>query len=161
MTNIGKDYIFIKKETIYMTLTDIFKKLKQKENFTFGEPQNDQQIRDLENELKVVFPESYKEFLSKYGYASWFGGSIYGVSKNPYYDLLRKNKLMREEKVPLDFNPLPKDAFLIKDYGDAYFLLYGMNSTRAGQVGMFLSESGYQEEQSWGSFEEFLEDYYC
>lgn len=144
-----------------MNLINIFKILEQKEDFQCGEPQDEKQIQELETKLNMKFQRSYKEFLKKYGYISWFGGGIYGLSNDPYFNLLRKNWLARTEKIPEDFLPLPKDAFIIKGYGGGgYYMLFSADSPRAGQVGLFLSENGYQEEQTWESFEAFLEDYY-
>jgi len=136
-----------------MDLIDVFNTIERKEDFEHGLPQSGKEIRDLEVALNVKFPESYKELLQKYGYISWLGGSIYGPSKDAYYDLLIRNKELREERLPEGFASPPKEAFLIKDYGEAYIMLFSDNSPRAGQVGLFLSETGYQEEQTWESFE--------
>lgn len=144
-----------------MDIINIFKNLEQKEEFECGLPQSESQIQDLETSLNVKFPEVYKEFLRRYGYMSWFGGGIYGQSHDQYFDLLRKNRLAREEKIPADFLSLPQDAFIFKEYGGGgYYMLFSADSPRSGQVGLFLNETAYREEQTWESFEAFLEDYY-
>lgn len=116
----------------------------------------------MEEQLNTKFPDSYKKFLKKYGYITWSEGDVYGISDDPYFDLLKKNKFARSEALPADFMPLPLDAFAIDKYaGGGYYMLFSADSPRAGQVGLFLSETAYHEEQTWDSFEAFLEDYYC
>ena len=147
---------------VFMDLINIFKIIEKKEDFESGIPANGDQIDFFEKKLNVTFPDSYVQFLKQFGYATWSEGEIYGLSENPYYDLLMSNKEAREENVPNDFISLPRDAFIFKEYGGGgYYMLFGADSPRAGQVGLFLSETGYQEEQTWDSFEAFLEDYYC
>lgn len=152
----------MKRGKIYMDSISILQKLKLKKNFECGEPQNEAQIRTLEEALNVKFSASYKQFLKMYGYASFSGGHIFGPSKDPYYDLITRNKKIRAEKLPEDFLNLPEDAFAIDRYpGGGYFMLFGKDSSRAGEVGLFLSETAYQEEDTWDSFEQFLAEGYC
>lgn len=145
-----------------MDLIDIFKRLEKKEDFEYGIAQSDEQINGLEQKLGVKFPIAYRKFLESYGYVSFFGGAIYGPSDNPYYDLLRKNKLARQEQLPSDYQHLPKDAFVIESYpGGGYFMLFSDDSPRKGQVSLFIDETSYGEAQNWDSFEEFLFKGYC
>lgn len=145
-----------------MELIDILKGFEKKENFECGWPQTDKQIHTLEDSLKIKFPEEYKELLKNYGYISFFGTEIFGPSNDPYCDLLTRNKTARERSIPKDFHSLPLNAFIFMQYGGGgYYMLFSADSPRAGQVGLFLSETGYREEQTWESFEAFLEDYYC
>ncbi|PWU05315.1 MAG: hypothetical protein C5B43_03530 [Verrucomicrobia bacterium] len=142
-----------------MELQEIFNKLKEKEGFNCGQPQNENSISQLEKELKLTFPEEYKEFLKKFGFATWNGGQIYGASKNLEENVIHKNKLVREDIQPEEFIKLPDHAFLIEDYGDAFFMLFEKNSKRSGQVVLYLSEKPDWEEKSWPSFKIFLEEY--
>ena len=145
-----------------MDFTNLLTKLTLKENFAHGLPQSEGQIHDLETKLNVQFPQSYKDFLRRYGYMSWLGGEIYGPSDDEYCDLLIRNKEAREINLPKDFFSLHKDAFVIKGYlGGGYYMIFSADSPRAGQVGLFLGETAYHEEQTWDSFEAFLKDYYC
>lgn len=145
-----------------MDLIEILKKIEQKEDFQYEGSQNEEQIRFFESELNVKFPKSYKEMFKKYGYMAWNEGEIYGASNDLYYNVLEKNKFARQQKIPDNFLSLPRDAFIFDKYpGGGYYMLFSNDSPRAGQVGLFLSESGYQEEKTWDSFESFLEDYYC
>lgn len=156
------DYITIKKEKTYMDLIDLLKKLKCKQDFECGESQNENQIQNLENMLKLKFPESYKQFLRTFGFVSFFGGHIYGPSKNSYYDLVTRNREAREEILPEDFQSLPEDALIISYYpGGGYYVLFSEDSIRKGQVGLFIDEMLYSEVQTWDSFEDFLMDGYC
>lgn len=145
-----------------MELIDIYKCFEKKENFEHGQAQTEAQINVLEDKLKIKFPEAYKELLRKYGYISFFGTEIYGPSNDPYCDLLTRNKKARDQKLPKDFIPLPLDAFIFMQYGGGgYYMLFSEDSPRAGQVGLFLSETAYHEEQTWEGFKAFLEDYFC
>lgn len=145
-----------------MDLINIFKTLQKKDEFECGIPQNEEQIATLEKKLHIAFPQSYRWFLQHYGYAAWSEGVILGSSNFPYYDVITINEYARSEELPEDFISLPLDAFAIDRYpGGGYYMLFSADSSRAGQVGLFLSETGYHEEQTWDSFEAFLEDYYC
>jgi len=145
-----------------MDLIDILKKIEQKEGFQSGHAQDEEQIMFFESELNVKFPNSYKMIFKRYGYMAWDEGEIYGASTDVYYNLLEKNKFARQQKLPENFLVLPIDAFVFDKYsGGGYYMLFSADSPRAGQVGLFLSESGYHEEQTWESLEAFLEDYYC
>lgn len=145
-----------------MDLINILKIIEQKEDFQCGNQQGEKQIEFFEESLNVKFPDSYKKFFKKYGYAAWSDGEIYGASSDLYYNLLEKNIYARNQNLPKDFIPLPIDAFIFDKYpGGGYYMLFSATSPRSGQVGLFLSETAYQEEQTWESFEAFLEDYYC
>ncbi len=143
-----------------MELAEIFNKLAEKEGFEHGEAQGDKSISEAEKALNISFPEEYKQFLRRFGYASWNGGRLYGISKNLRSNIVHKNKLIRETVFqPEEYRKLPEDAFLIEDYGDAFFMLFGNDSNRKGQVGLYLSEKSSWEEKNWASFKVFLEEY--
>lgn len=142
-----------------MELNDIFKKLEEKEGFRQGVGQDEESIKELERKLNVSFPEEYKVFLRRYGYICWKGGRIYGVSKKLEEDVIHKNRLIREDIQPEEYMKLPEDAFLIEDYGDAYFMLFDKNSVQKGAVMLYLSENPKWAEKSWESFKVFLEEY--
>jgi len=152
----------MREEEIYINLIKILKNLELKENFISGVPQNEEEIRNLEKELHLKFPKGYKIFLQKYGYMSWLGGEIYGPSDDDYCDLITRNKEARNIEFPKEYKSLPRDAFIFQGYaGGGYFMLFSEDSRRAGEVGLFLHETYNNEEQTWNSFEAFLDDYYC
>lgn len=147
---------------IYMDLIDMLKKLKLKKDFECGESQNENHIQNLEIKLNLKFPESYRQFLKIYGYVAFFGGHIFGPSKDRYYDLVTRNKEAHIENLPKDFQSLPEDALVISYYpGGGYYMLFSQDSLRKGQVGLFIDEMLYNEVQTWDSFEEFLIKGYC
>lgn len=133
--------------------------LESKRNFTVGSGANYQEISELEKKLNVFFPEYYKMFLNKYGYASWFGNHIYGISENPIYDLQTITQQLRNEKLPKDFKPYPDKAIPIRKYdGGGYYMLYSMDSLEPGNVVLVEDEAFNQIVDRWVSFEEFLKD---
>lgn len=142
-----------------MELKEIFEKLEKKEGFKCGEEQSDKSIREVERKLRLAMPKTYKEFLRRYGYVSWNEGCIYGISKKLEEDVVYKNTLIREPIQPEDYMQLPEDAFLIKGYEDAFFMLFAKGSAREDQVVLYLSEKPQSEEKSWASFKTFLEEY--
>lgn len=142
-----------------MELLEVFKKLEEKEGFQCGEVQNPESIQEVENKLKLKLPQTYKDFLRRYGYVKWNEGCIYGISKRFEEDVVHKNKLIRQPLQPEEYMKLPEDAFLIKDYEDAFFMLFAQGSSREGEVVLYLSEYPEVEEKSWDSFQFFLEDY--
>lgn len=142
-----------------MELKEIFNRLAQKDGFECGEGQDEKSIQQLEEKMKIRFPDEYKAFLGDLGYALWNGGKIYGISKKLVADVVHRNQLVREGIKIGEFRKLPEDAFLIEDYGDAFFMLFGNDSKRKGQVGLYLTERPDWEEKNWKSFKEFLEEY--
>lgn len=145
-----------------MDLINILKEMELKEGYVCGEPQSEKEIQNLEFKLNIKFPSEYRFFLQKYGYMSWFGGEIYGPSSDEYCDLLTRNNEVNEGKFPKDFRALPNDAFVFQGYlGGGYYMIFGENSDRAGEVGLFLHEIYNNEVQTWESFGAFLEDLYC
>lgn len=142
-----------------MELNEIFTKLELKEGFHHGDSQDEESIKRVEEKLHLKLPQSYKEFLKKYGFIRWNEGSIYGISKILEYDVVHRDKLIRETIQPEEYMKLPEDAFLIKSYEDAFFMLFAKNSPREDEVALYLSEKPEAEEKSWKSFQFFLEDY--
>lgn len=128
-------------------LISILEILKDKDEFECGEAQNEEQIASLEKKLHVIFPKSYRWILQQYGYIAWLEGVILGPSSNPCYDLITINQFARSEELPEDFVSLPLDAFVIDSYpGGGYYMVFSADSSRAGQVGLFLDETFNQEE---------------
>ena len=144
-----------------MEIIEILNEMKQLKDFEHGSAQNPEAILSLEQELGFKFPESYIKLISLYGYVSCFKGEVYGISEDLYFDVIKKNKMIREMNLPDDFCPLPKDAFIIEKYlGGGCYLLFDENSDRSGQVSLVLDETFYEEEESWPDLESFLEDYF-
>ena len=142
-----------------MEIIEILKTIESNEGFKCGKALSDLEIQELEVEMGMSFPDSYKVLLRGYGYMAWFGDMLYGKSSNSFFDLVSRNKKLREEVLPEDFYSYPEDAFLVKNYdGGGDYMLFNKDSERAGQVGLFLDETFNQEVETWDSFESFLED---
>ena len=102
-------------------------KLQKMKNIEFGIPANDEQIQKYEKRLAVCFPEDYKTFLRKYGYAQWFGHFICGISEDEEYDVYDATIYERENSYGTNF---PKLAVSL----DTDFVLFCEPSAKAGQV---------------------------
>lgn len=149
----------MKKGKTSMDIIEILKKIESNEDFECGEGLDDAGIQSLEKELGMSFPDSYKVFLKKYGYMSWFGDTLCGYSSDNFSNVIYANKKLRARELPEDFFPYPEDAFLIKRYaGGGDYMLFEKGSERSGQVGLFLDETFNQEVETWDSFESFLKD---
>ena len=144
-----------------MEIIEILEKATLLEDFERGSAQDTSSIVEIEKKLDLKLPESYVEILHRYGYISCIRGDIYGVSNDPYFDVVKKNIMIRNEILPDDFHSLPDDAFVIDKYmGGGYYMLFGKDSKRAGQVALFLDETYNMEDTAWPNLESFLEYYY-
>ena len=115
-------------------------------------------IEKMKQKLCLQFPEPYIAFLSCFGYASWFGHSIYGYSDDEDYQVVAYTHELRNYDYPSDFQKIRVDGCVIESYGGGgYFFLFSKESERSGQVALFLDELYGQEAQSWECFEKFLE----
>lgn len=136
--------------------------LELKKNFKCGAGADDEASINLEENLGVFFPNSYKKFLKKYGYASWFGDYINGISENSLYDLKNITWKLRNEQLPDSFSPFPHNAVAIKKYdAGGYYMLYSIDSCENGKVVLLEDEAFNNPVETWESFEAFLEDQCC
>lgn len=67
-------------------------------NFTGGIDEN--KIRDIEEILKVRFPDSYKCFLRKYGYGAAYGREILGCGKGEVPSVIAETLRFRKLGLP-------------------------------------------------------------
>jgi len=143
-----------------MEVAEILNKIISEKGAKFGDALSDRQIKALEIELGMKFADSYKLILKKCGFISYGGFTLFGASEDSYYDIISRNKKMREEELPDDFIPLPDDAYAIVDYGGGYYLQYAKGSPREGQISLVLDETFYNEEDTWPDLEAFLKCYF-
>jgi hypothetical protein len=141
-----------------MAVTELFAKVREQENFTCrAEGASDREIESMEAKLGVVLPKPYVAFLREFGYAWWFGHAVFGISDDEEYDALTYTLEAREEELPEEFEPLPRDGVIVERYGGGgYYFLYADDSPRRGQVVLLLDETFWEPEATWNSFEEFL-----
>ena len=146
-----------KVKTYMNSLDRILNKFKEKEGVEFYGALNDASIYEMESELKITFPESYKTFLKKYGYLEWFGHAIYGYSYDADYHTVMSTIELREDEVLIDFKSVSKNGCVLENYsGGGYYFLFSRESDRSGEVALFLDELFGNEAQSWATFEDFL-----
>ena len=122
----------------------------------------DEEIVTLEMNFGITLPDDYKYFLSNFGFASWFGGGIQGLPDSNYrfkkYSDVNLNtsyhvKICEKE----NFIPVPKLGLVIYTYdGGGYYFLFSQESERAGEVGLFLTETYGQEVSKFNTFTDFL-----
>lgn len=141
-----------------MELTELFDVMRGKENFTRGERgATDEEIGQFAAKLGVELPDSYVTFLREFGYAWWFGGAVYGISDDEDFDALTYTLEAREEELPADFEPLPRDGVIIESYGGGgHYFLYAKDSPQGGAVALLLDETYGRPDSVWESFEDFL-----
>lgn len=133
-------------------------KLKNKENFECYGPLSEKYIKDMEMALNISFPEQYREFLSKCGYAVWFGGAIFGYSEDEDYHTVNWTIEIRENKLPANFTEAPLEGCVLESYaGGGYYFLFAQGSARTGEVVLYLDELFGKEVKSWPSFSDFIE----
>jgi len=121
------------------------------------------EIKALESTLKVTLPSEYHFFLSESGFISWFGGGVQGLPHSDYKfkkysDVIISTKSYHDL---YDHDPsylsVPKEGLVIDVYdGGGYYFLFSQESKRAGEVGLFLTETYGQEVSSFASFTDFL-----
>ena len=140
-----------------MDLIDLFEEIKKQENFTCGNGATKEEIDDFEKRLGITLPVSYKTFLETFGFALWFGHSIFGLSKDEEENALIHTLEAREDKLLEDARPLPLEAVILESYGGGgYYFLYCHPSPRAGEVILIMDETFWNEVESWQTFEDFI-----
>ncbi|WP_166115239.1 SMI1/KNR4 family protein [Pseudoalteromonas sp. Z9A5] len=123
------------------------------------------QIKDLEEKLKITLPEPYKFFLEQYGFCLWFGDVVFGLvpldEDNEDYkslDVIRATEYYHQRYDNKDeYQSVPEHGLVINSYdGGGYYFLFSEESERAGEVGLFLTETYGQEESKFKSFTDYL-----
>ena len=147
-------------------ITSIMAQAQQIKNFRCrkgGAPR--EQIKGLEEKFKITLPESYKFFLEQYGFCLWLGDSVQGlvpldedyedyeeddvIGATEYYHQRYDNKD--------EYQSVPQHGLVINSYdGGGYYFLFSQESERAGEVGLFLTETYGQEVSKFNTFTDFL-----
>lgn len=123
---------------------------------------SNEEIVSLEMHFGITLPEDYKYFLSNFGFASWFGGGVQGLPDSDYrfkkfsdVNLNTSYHIKSYEKE--NYLPVPKLGLVINTYdGGGYYFLFSQESERAGEVGLFLTETYGQEVSKFKSFTDYL-----
>ena len=144
-----------------MNIDECIQKLRTLDDFTFGQPAKDDELENIENTLKNKLPFELKILIRNLGFASWLGGEIYGISENSFYNIIDQTIDARTYQTPTDFASFPNNTFVLSQYGGGgYYLIFGEEVERPGEVILILSETYYEEEETWPSLSHFLEYMY-
>jgi len=144
-------------------IDNLMKKAAKNKNFECranGAPEHE--INSLEGLIGALLPKDYKYFLSNYGFALWFGGTIPGLIEND--DAYDEEDDVRETNAYYiafyndpEYQLVPENGLVINSYdGGGYYFLFSKESDRAGEVGLFLTETFGQEVSSFASFTDYL-----
>lgn len=148
-------------ESVLGSLLNEVEKLK---NFTYRHGgASVSEINSLEKLFNITLPEDYRKFLEMYGYGVWFGDGINGltdkgsifeedssveVNTKYYHDLYDNDP---------KFKAVPKQGVVINRYsGGGYYFLFSKESSRSGEVGLFLTETWGKEVEKFNSFTDYL-----
>ncbi|MDO6764917.1 SMI1/KNR4 family protein [Agarivorans sp. 1_MG-2023] len=150
-------------KTEALTIDQILEKAADIKNFECrdgGTPESE--ITELEKELNIHLPNDYRHFLSNYGFVGWFGDSVEGLAEKGTIDYrlghVLKTTLSYQEKYSTpEYQSLPNQGVVINRYaGGGYYFLFSKESERAGEVGLFLTETFGQEVSVYDNFTDFL-----
>jgi hypothetical protein len=145
-------------------LNALFDAMTRRKKFQSGTPATDERIAEMEKALGVKFDPGYRAFLRRFGFAIWFGDSIFGYfeldeEKWPGYDFdaVRRTKEVRNEPVPKGYKPFPKDAVVIgDDQAGGYFGLRSLASKPPGEVVWFQYEDDAPSFERWPTFAAYV-----
>lgn len=126
------------------------------QELTVSGPSTDEEIRDAERELGVIFPPEYREFLARYGAALMSGYDIAGLSHedpntSPMFDdVVRMTRTLRDRhgKVAGLDNVIPIS-------GDGMDVLFYLE-TKGEDSGKILALGPSVEKHVANSFSEFI-----
>ena len=113
-------------------------------------PPTEEEILHAERQLGVRFPEDYRLFLARFGYASWFGHFICGISDNTQYSVVDATDYERSQSHA--GRKLPKHCVVL----DTDCVMFCEPSNSAGRVQAFLTGVTPEEKFGWSNFFDFL-----
>ena len=129
------------------------------EESDFSGPIEQQSILDSEQLLHVNFPNSYKEFLSRYGAGDIFGIEVYGIIKDPKIDPeMVPNGIWLTRNLRKD-NSMPSTLVTIASSGyGPYFVIDCSVIDSNGECPIALWSANEKSERIFESFGDFLLD---
>lgn len=128
----------------------IFDELRKQEDFECSNGASSEKIEEAEAKLGVKFPEDYRIFLEEFGYASWFGHFICGISENTQYNVVDATLYERTKTHGGKVFPLHCIAI------DTDCLMFCEPSNAVGRVQVFMTGVTPEEQFGWNDFFEFL-----
>jgi hypothetical protein len=140
-------------------IDQVIEQLSMKEGF-YSEPGSvtEVQIDEMERELEVTLPDSYRRFLLDYSFIEWFGHVVCGICEDNECSATYFTKKARQMDLPdPGFVRIPQEAVVIEPYaGGGSYILFCKESDRAGEVALFEHDALGKEVESWSSFEDYL-----
>ncbi|WP_163133848.1 SMI1/KNR4 family protein [Agarivorans sp. Alg241-V36] len=151
------------KSSVGLDIDKILEKAAGIENYRYRQGGAlESEIALLEKYLGASLPDEYRSFLERYGFAAWFGDAVEGLPENGTRDYRMRNalkttKYYREKFDAPDYQPVPQYGLVVNRYGGGgYYFLFSKESERAGEVGLFLTETFGQEVSTYDNFTDFL-----
>jgi len=146
-----------------MSIEVLMQDAAKKENFMVREGGAAQdEILALEKYYKITLPNDYRDFLLKFGFVAWFGDYICGLVSEETrfgktFSVYKKTDYYQDFYNRAEFKSVPTDGVIINKYdGGGYYFLFSQESERAGEVGLFLTETYGQEVSKFKSFTDYL-----
>ncbi|CAN5212690.1 hypothetical protein BH11PLA2_BH11PLA2_02290 [soil metagenome] len=122
-------------------------------------------VKSLQSEMGLTFPEDYLSFLIKYGFALFDGAIIFGIApvvgiekKSFDFSVSRQTQSAKDEKPDdLGFIHAVKDGAVVgTDDSGGYYILFATSSAHSGKVSHIKHDSQWLEVDSWPSFTHYL-----
>jgi len=89
---------------------NIIDAINKKEGLIIKGGISEEQIREAQDLLEVIFSDEYKEYLRVFGQASYYGHELTGLGSAPYLDVVGVTKEYRSM-----YGTLPSDMYVIED----------------------------------------------
>ena len=93
-------------------MSDIINALKKTEKLYVGNPVENSEIEKSEAELGLKFSPEYREYLKKYGFASYLGHELTGICNSARLNVVKVTQEARETYQYID-----NDMYVIEDTG--------------------------------------------
>ncbi len=128
-------------------------------------PPSEAELSDLESELEIALPDEYKRFLEMYGFATWYGGSIFGVPpvesadvRSFNYSVLDNTRHAKTTQLEIDFlEGVANRAIIGNDQAGGYYTIQSVNPPLTGEIEHYVHHNKWQVRRKWPSFVAFLE----
>jgi hypothetical protein len=142
-----------------MGIDDFLQQISMRENYeTFGRKPMQKEVDEIESGLNISLPASYRQLVECVGSVSWFGGQIFGISREEQGSTVNRTLSRRRFLAEVGLsNVLKADGNVIAEiFGGGFCFLHATTSNRAGKVSAHAPDQRYAEVQYWLTFEDYL-----